>query len=128
MSVAGAVRSVVVYAAIGGASVRLQVSEHAGWAQAVLGGHLLRRGIARMRTGDNEGAASDLVEAISILIPWEDRARAHLAFGLTLRSMGRHDEARAAFDGAAELAPNHPAGKMAERELAFTPRASGSGY
>ena len=78
---------------------------------------MLRRGIHRMRTGAHDEARQDLVEALGFLDERGDRARAFLALGKTLLSMGKEKEAIDAFRSAIKEAPKHPAGKIAAVEL-----------
>lgn len=103
--------------AIARARLALQICPEAEYARDVLGSSLLARGVVRLRTGKALAATADLREAIGLLRAEEDQARAHLALGRALASIGRGDEARAHFERAADLAPEHPAGRAAEQEL-----------
>ena len=103
--------------ALARARLALRIDPDSGFARAVVAGTLLRRGIWRMRTGEHEEAEQDLVEALGFLDERSDRARAFLALGKTLLSMGKEKEALDAFRSAAKEAPKHPAGKIAAVEI-----------
>ena len=103
--------------ALARARLALQIDPNSGFARAVAAGTLLRRGIYRMRTGAHDKAEQDLVEALGFLVERGDRARALLALGKTLLSMGKEKEAFEAFLSAIKEAPEHPAGKTAAVEL-----------
>ncbi len=103
--------------ALARARLALRIDPKAGFARAVAAGTLLRRGIHRMRTGAHDKARQDLVEALGFLDERGDRARAFLALGKTLLSMGKEKRAIDAFKSAIKEAPKHPAGNMAAVEL-----------
>jgi hypothetical protein len=103
--------------AIARARLALQICPVAQYARDVLGSSLLARGVVRLRTGKTLAATADLREAIGLLREEDDLARAHLALGRALESAAREDEARVHFERAAGLAPAHPAGRAAQREL-----------
>lgn len=103
--------------ALARARLALQIDPDSGFARAVAAGTLLRRGILRMRTGAHEEAEQDLVEALGFLDERGDRARAFLALGKTLLSMGKKKDAFEAFRSVIKEAPKHSAGKIAAMEL-----------
>ncbi len=103
--------------ALARARLALRIDPEAGFARAVVAGTLLRRGIYRMRTGAHDEARQDLVEALEFLDERGDRARAFLALGKTLLSMGKEKESFETFRSVIREAPEHPAGKMAIAEL-----------
>lgn len=103
--------------AIARARLALQICPEAQYARGVLGSSLFARGVVHLRTGRAPAAIADLREALGLLGTDDDLARAHLALGRALESLGRRDEARAHLERAAALAPHHPAGRAAAQQL-----------
>ena len=101
--------------AISRAKLAIQICGRAGYARAVAGGGLLRRGIARLRRGDREGAIGDLEEAIGLIPEDGDRARALVALGRALDSRGNRSAAKRAYERAIVIAPGTAAAREAER-------------
>jgi hypothetical protein len=102
--------------AIARARLALQICPWSGEAAAIAGSALLERGVRRYRTGDGNGAAADLDEALVRLTDLDERARALLARGLVAKRRGETDLAGRFFTAAAVAAPFHPAAVMARKE------------
>ena len=102
--------------AIARARLALEICPWSGTAAAIAGSALLERGVKRYRTGDQNGAAADLDEALSRLTDPDERARALLARGLVAKERGETDFARRCFTAAAVTAPFHPAAAQARKE------------
>ena len=102
--------------AIGRARLALEICPWSGTASAIMGSALLERGVRRYRTGDPNGAAADLSEALGRLTDLDERARALLARGLVAKRRGEIDFARQCFAAAALAAPFHPAAAAGRKE------------
>ena len=102
--------------AIGRARLALDICPWSGTASAIMGSALLERGVKRTRTGDQNGAAADLSEALERLTDLDERARALLARGLVAKRRGEDAFARTCFAAAALTAPFHPAAAAGREE------------
>jgi len=102
--------------AIARVRLALEICPWSGAASAIAGSALLERGVKRYRTGDQNGAAADLDEALERLTDLDERARALLARGLVAKRRGETDFAKRCFTAAAVTAPFHPAAAEARKE------------
>jgi hypothetical protein len=102
--------------AIARARLALEICPWSGYARAIAGSALLERGVRRYRTGDQNGAAADLDEALERLTDPDERARALLARGLVAKQRKEADLARRFFAAAAITAPFHPAAAAGRKE------------
>jgi len=85
LAVAEALTSANTNAAIARARLAIAIYNNSGYARAVLSGCLLRRGVARLRIGNNTQAETDLKEALLYLVDLADKTRAHNAMSILKR-------------------------------------------
>jgi len=85
LAVAEALTSANTNAAIARARLAIAIYNNSSYARAVLSGCLLRRGIARLRTGKNTQAETDFKEALLYLVDPADQTRAHIAMSILKR-------------------------------------------
>ena len=110
--------------AIARSRLAVQIYQRSGYARAVAGGNLLRRGIQRIRAGDARGAREDLEEAILLIDDDGDRGRAHVALGRAFESLGDRRAAKNSYSRAITAAPGTAAARAAETAIRTGTRLS----